>query len=104
MTKAADAALTRRAAALPTSMPCHHLHAPALRNAHGRNLVLKNPSAPQVRVHASATGACPGVRVNTKSMDPSLCLPASPLPTNLGLSSVTDQASALHDALGLGAL
>ena len=40
--KAAEASLTRRAAAHPTSMPCHHLHAPALQNTHRRNLMLMN--------------------------------------------------------------
>ena len=34
VTKAADMALTRRVVALPTSVPCHHLYALALQNAH----------------------------------------------------------------------
>ena len=59
--KAADMALTRRAAVLPASMACHHLHALALWNAHGRNLMLMNPPVFQVRAHAPTTGTCLGV-------------------------------------------
>ena len=61
VTKAASADLTSRAAGLPTSMLCHHLHAPALGNAHRRNLMLKNPPTCSVRAHVSTTGACLGV-------------------------------------------
>ena len=61
VTKTASMDMTRRAVALPTSMPCHHLHAPALGNAHRRNLVLQNPPACPVRAQASTTGACLGV-------------------------------------------
>ena len=60
VTKAADAALTRRAAALPASVPCYHPPL-ALWNAHGRNLTLMNPPMSQVRVHMPTTGADLGV-------------------------------------------
>ena len=50
VTTAADVALTRRAAALPASVLCHHLHMLALQNAHGRDLMMNLP-APQVRVN-----------------------------------------------------
>ena len=61
VTKAADAALTRRVGALPASMLCNHLYMLALLNAHRRDLVWMNPPAPQVRVHTPATGAHLGV-------------------------------------------
>ena len=57
VTKAASTDLIRRAAALPASTVCHHLHVPALGNAHGRNLMLKNPPICPVRTHMSTTGA-----------------------------------------------
>ena len=61
VTKTANTALTRRAAVLPASVLCHHLHALALGNTHGRNLVLMNPPVSPVRVHMPTTGACLGV-------------------------------------------
>ena len=61
MTKAADAALRRRTAALPASVPCHHLHLLALKNAHERNVMLMNLPASQVRVHTPTTEAHLGV-------------------------------------------
>ena len=57
MTKAADMALTRRAAVLPISMLCHNLHLLALLNAHRRDLMWMNPPMSQVRVHVPATEA-----------------------------------------------
>ena len=53
VTKAADVALTRRAAALPTSQLCHHLHALALWNAHRRDLMWMNLPVSQVSSCAS---------------------------------------------------
>ena len=61
VTKAADVTLTRRAAALPTSVLCHHLLALALLNAHRRDLMWMNPPTSQVRVHTPATEAHLGV-------------------------------------------
>ena len=61
VTKAANVALTRRAAVLLTSVLCHHLHALALGNTHGKNLTLINPPMSPVRVHVPTTGAHLGV-------------------------------------------
>ena len=57
VTKAADAALTRRAAAEPASVGCPKHHMLPLSNTHGRDLVWMNPHVPQVRAHTPATGA-----------------------------------------------
>ena len=92
VTKTTEADLTRKAAALPASMLCHHLHVLALWNAHGRNLMLMNLPASQVRVHMPTTEAHQGVLVNSMIMGSSLHPPAPPLPINFGLSCVTDQA------------
>ena len=92
VTKAADVAPTRRAAALPASMLCHQLHMLALWNAHRRNLMLMNFPMSQVRVHMPTTGAHLGVCVNLRTMGPSPHPPTPPLPINLGLSCVTYQA------------
>ena len=57
VTKAADMALRRRAAAQPKSVGCPQNCVLPLLNVHGRDLIWMNPPTPQVRAHMPATGA-----------------------------------------------